>query len=347
MWPQNPNFSEGTSAAWVQSHQGRWPLAHHCWHGKLFQHCLWQLEETPACPTAQWWAADYRVGFHPCNPRLQNDSSCLGGPNVAENRVYNGYIGTLCSHFGPGRRGYRYSYTSTHGELNTEAEDVAHSTLRISLGGKPQSTVSLIKMTPLALWPSAGQIRSGHSLAVVKWPPGPHLPHPAAPVNSLEAMWGRLAQDRFTPKRVSNQTPSHLWSKQPRLLNPTREAYSHEFLQVFLGKPHQEWYHHGHRQNTKKKVKSLSHVRLFATLWTVAYQAPPSVGFFRQEYWSGLPSPSPWVWVNSWSWWWTGRAGVLWFMVLQRVGHDWVTELNWIDIDNKLCGKVCINLSTE
>ena len=40
------------------------------------------------------------------------------------------------------------------------------------------------------------------------------------------------------------------------------------------------------------KVKSLSHVWLFATPWTVAYQAPPSMGFSRQECWSGLPFPS-------------------------------------------------------
>ena len=40
-------------------------------------------------------------------------------------------------------------------------------------------------------------------------------------------------------------------------------------------------------------VKSLSRVRLFATLWTVAHQAPPSMEFSRQEYWSGLPFPSP------------------------------------------------------
>ena len=40
-------------------------------------------------------------------------------------------------------------------------------------------------------------------------------------------------------------------------------------------------------------VKSLSHVRLFATLWTVARQAPLFMGFSRQEYWSGLPFPSP------------------------------------------------------
>ena len=41
------------------------------------------------------------------------------------------------------------------------------------------------------------------------------------------------------------------------------------------------------------KMKSLSRVRLFVTPWTVAYQAPPSMGFSRQEYWSGLPFPSP------------------------------------------------------
>ena len=42
-----------------------------------------------------------------------------------------------------------------------------------------------------------------------------------------------------------------------------------------------------------KKVKSLSRVQLFATPWTVARQAPLSMGFSRQEYWSGLPFPSP------------------------------------------------------
>ena len=41
------------------------------------------------------------------------------------------------------------------------------------------------------------------------------------------------------------------------------------------------------------KVKSLSRVQFFATTWTVAYQASPSIGFSRQEYWSGVPLPSP------------------------------------------------------
>ena len=44
----------------------------------------------------------------------------------------------------------------------------------------------------------------------------------------------------------------------------------------------------------KVKVKSLSHVWLLVTPWTAAYQAPPSLGFSRQEYWSGVPLSSPW-----------------------------------------------------
>ena len=44
-----------------------------------------------------------------------------------------------------------------------------------------------------------------------------------------------------------------------------------------------------HKKRLKVKVKSLSHVRLFATLWTVAYHTPSSMTFSRQEYWSGLP----------------------------------------------------------
>ena len=43
----------------------------------------------------------------------------------------------------------------------------------------------------------------------------------------------------------------------------------------------------------KVKVKSLSRVQLFVTPWTLVYQAPQSMGFSRQEYWSGLPVPSP------------------------------------------------------
>ena len=55
----------------------------------------------------------------------------------------------------------------------------------------------------------------------------------------------------------------------------------------------------------KVKVKSLSHMGLLAIPWIAAHQAPPSMGFSRQEYWSGVPWPSPYVcWaslkINTW-----------------------------------------------
>ena len=49
----------------------------------------------------------------------------------------------------------------------------------------------------------------------------------------------------------------------------------------------------------------------------------------RWNGWMASPTQWTWVWVDSGSWWWTGRPGVLRFMGSQRVGHDWVTELNW------------------
>ena len=52
-------------------------------------------------------------------------------------------------------------------------------------------------------------------------------------------------------------------------------------------------------------------------------------GMTGWDGWMASPTQWTWVWVNSGSWWWTGRPGVLRFMGSQRVGHDWVTELNW------------------
>ena len=52
----------------------------------------------------------------------------------------------------------------------------------------------------------------------------------------------------------------------------------------------------------KVKVKSLSRVQLLGTPWTAAYQAPPSMGFSRHEYWSGVPLPSPWMMLGLLFW---------------------------------------------
>ena len=49
--------------------------------------------------------------------------------------------------------------------------------------------------------------------------------------------------------------------------------------------------------------------------------------------WMASPTRWTWVWVNSGSWWWTGSPGMLRFMGLQRVRHDWATELNWTELN--------------
>ena len=54
-------------------------------------------------------------------------------------------------------------------------------------------------------------------------------------------------------------------------------------------------------------------------------------GWQRIRWLDGITDSMEWVWVNSGSWWWTERPGVLRFMGSQRVGQDWVTELNWTE----------------
>ena len=52
----------------------------------------------------------------------------------------------------------------------------------------------------------------------------------------------------------------------------------------------------------------------------------------RMRSLDGITDMITWIWVSSGSWWWTGKPGMLQSMGLQRVGHDWVTELNWVVI---------------
>ena len=84
-------------------------------------------------------------------------------------------------------------------------------------------------------------------------------------------------------------------------------------------------------KTSQSEVKSLSRVRLFATPWTVAYQAPPSMGFSRQEYWSGLPfsfsressQPRDQTWVSRIS----GRRLNLWATRTYMTHiHVWLLE---------------------
>ena len=59
------------------------------------------------------------------------------------------------------------------------------------------------------------------------------------------------------------------------------------------------------------------------------------MGQQRMRWLDGVTDSMIWVWINSGSLWWTGKPGVLQSMRLQRVGHNWVTELNWQETGNK------------
>ena len=74
------------------------------------------------------------------------------------------------------------------------------------------------------------------------------------------------------------------------------------------------------------------HVAKNCTIFLSSWEGLGARGEGDDRGWDGwIASPTRWTWVsvNSGSWWWTGRPGVLWFMGLQRVGHEWATELNW------------------
>ena len=74
--------------------------------------------------------------------------------------------------------------------------------------------------------------------------------------------------------------------------------------------------------------EELTHLK---RLWCWERLSAGGGGIRGWDGWMTSLTPWTWVWVNSRSWWWTGRPGVLWFMVLQRVRHDWETELNWTE----------------
>ena len=59
----------------------------------------------------------------------------------------------------------------------------------------------------------------------------------------------------------------------------------------------------------------------------------------RWDVWMASSTRWTWVWVNSRNWWWTGRPGILQFMGSQIVGHNWATELNWIELKSWVISK--------
>ena len=78
---------------------------------------------------------------------------------------------------------------------------------------------------------------------------------------------------------VSNSVQPHRWQPTRLTVPGILQARTLEWVAISFS-------------SARAKVKLLSRVRLLATSWTAAYQAPPSMGFSKQEYWSGVPLPS-------------------------------------------------------
>ena len=128
---------------------------------------------------------------------------------------------------------------------------------------------------------------------------------------------------------AAHQAPLSLgFSRDKRMLSSVLQARTLEWVAISFSNA-RKW---------KVKVKSLSHVWLIATPWTAAYQAPPSMRFSRQEYWSGVPLPSLhyrglecksrksrntwsnrqiWSWNTEWSWTKANRV-----LPGERTGHS-------------------------
>ena len=113
-------------------------------------------------------------------------------------------------------------------------------------------------------------------------------------------------------------------------------------IQPVHSKGDQAWDFFG-RNDAKAETPVLwpSHAKswLIVRLW--CWEGLGSGGEGDDRGWDGWMASRTrwmWVWVNSGSWWWTGRSSVLRFMVSQRVGYDWVTELNWTEL-------ICLNKS--
>ena len=124
-----------------------------------------------------------------------------------------------------------------------------------------------------------------------------HLPKSPIPVHTwsvtINKYWTKWA--RYKRIHVNNKAAAAAKSLQsyPTLLDPIDGSPLGSSVSRTLQARILEWVAISFSNAWKWKVKSLSRVRLLATPWTAAYQAPPSMGFSRQEYWSGVPLPSP------------------------------------------------------
>ena len=108
-------------------------------------------------------------------------------------------------------------------------------------------------------------------------------------------------------------------------VDPTSQPWRKSVLNIHW----KDWYWSWNSNILATWCKKLTHLK---RLWCWETLNAGKEGDNRGwDGWMVSPTQPTWVWVNSGIWWWTGRPGALQSIGLQRVGHDWVTELNWTE----------------
>ena len=122
--------------------------------------------------------------------------------------------------------------------------------------------------------------------------------HVIVPTQTVSSRSGKLFNFPLHPAAAT----AKLLQSCPTLCDPIDGSPSGSSLPGILQARTLEWIaiFFSNAWKWKVKVKSLSCIQLLATPWTAAYQAPLSMGFARQEYWSGVPSPSPPLHPSHW-----------------------------------------------
>ena len=172
---------------------------------------------------------------------------------------------------------------------------------RLEIVTFPQRT---IRLKSFLLW--VAKVLAKWSLDIPSWdfPDNPvvkTLHSNTGGVGSILGCWAKIlhASGPENQKKKTKQNPKNKQTmKQKQYCNKFNKNFKNGLYPKKKKKPTAGRHFLG--QNSSpfalspwSEVKSLSRVRLFATPWTIAYQAPLSMGFSRQEYWSGLPFPSP------------------------------------------------------
>ena len=142
-------------------------------------------------------------------------------------------------------------------------------------------------------------------------------------------MWELDCEESWAPKN---------WCFWTVVLEKTLESpLDYKEIQPVHSKGDQPWVFFGRnivKTETSTLATSCEELTYWKRLWCWELLGAGGEGDDRGwDGWMASLTRWTWVWVNSGSWWWTGRPGVLWFMGSQRVGHDWVTELNWTEKD--------------